>query len=225
MKYLLPFFFFLFVYSNIFPQNDTIRHGGIEFEDQNFYSRDTISGNYFSILPMRIFVGEFALFYERVNKKNRGTELGFGYIFNASNNTLLFLTGLTIYTGDYKLYGYSFYFSKKYYLSYNSLVYFSPEFIFRYEYNDDMNVLVDGYNDGVQVSQKRFSQSLSFKFGWRDNHGIVDFYLGGGIIERYVETKYLDNPTQYPSPQKIKYDNGWYSFPLLRIGMKIGFPF
>jgi hypothetical protein len=222
-----------FSFINGFSQTDTLKPGEIKIysltdsAQKSKQDRESLNKkskkyyNFISIQPMRFFVAEYAIFYERNNKKNRSTEIGVGYI-RPSNNSFIWFIGIPYYTGDFELYGFSFYFSKKYYNSHH--FYFSPEFIFRYEYNDrlEVNISPDHYLYSL-VDQKRYIPSLSVKAGWKERRGIIDFYLGIGINERYVKAKYYDHPTQYSN--KIWYDNGWCPFPLFRIGFKLGFPF
>lgn len=230
IKNLLIFFFLIPLFS--FCQNDTLKPGDevhyslpqkikqdsiqkeIKFKHTNFVSCNFISALW----------GEVSIYAEHINKKGNGTEIGIGHIYPKDFGFFYFLS---YKTGDYQLYGYSFYVSKKFYeVDRSPATYVSTEFILKYEYNNNMDVLVNG-NQGIisHVSQTRYTPSLSFKIGHRSKSGVTDLYFGAGFSYRYAETIYKNNNT-YTSPDflKLRYDNGWNPFFLFRAGLKIGFP-
>lgn len=84
------------------------------------------------------------------------------------------------------------------------------------------------YQIPSHVSQTRIIPALTLKEGWRDKSGIVDLYIGAGAAFQYSQTIYLDNLASYgwiTENVVTKHDNGWYIYPVIRAGVKLGFPF
>lgn len=177
---------------------------------------------YFSFLPQRFAIGEAVIFFEHTNKKNRGTELGIGRIFPSS--IAYFFSSYK--TGNYNLYGYSIWAARKFYNVDTAHIFFylAPEITLRYEYNNNGSERINDNGMYTYFSQQRISGTLSGKIGWRNKSGILDFYAGAGIKLRYALTEYNNPPNRnVPSRDyKLFYDNGFYFFPVFRMGLKIG---
>lgn len=195
--------------------------------NKNSKSRNDTTGSekfkhkdYFSVNLFRPLLGEIIVHVEHINKRGRGIEKGIGFIYPI-NQTIFVNPG----DGTYKLYGVSFWLAEKFYFAEKNLFYSSPEFSLHLEYNGNMDRVI-WYQTPSHISQSRIIPALTIKEGWRDKLGIMDLYIGAGVAFRYTQTTYLDNlPAGVIAYNAdTKHDNGWYIYPILRAGVKLGFP-